>query len=613
MTLIKNTAIDIKTLSDEQVSDLAVEIRESIIETVSKNGGHLSSNLGIIETTIALHKCFDFNKDKIIFDVGHQCYAHKILTGRKDNFCTLRKFGGISGFPNKEESEYDTFNEGHCGTAISTALGLAEGYKRSGEDKYVIAVVGDGAFTNGLVYEALNNCAHKKLNLIILLNDNGMSISKNVGGIHNYLTKIRVGRKYVAIKHSFIGFKKIPIIGKYIYKFNSAIKNGIKKILLKNNYFECLGIPYLGPVEGHNIKSLCVAINEAKAKKEICILHVKTKKGKGYKFAEQNPDKYHSIGKFEIQTGETKNLDENFSEEFGKIIVEQSKNDQKICAITAAMCEGTGLTEFARQFPDRFFDVGIAEEHAITFSAGLAAAGFKPVCVLYSTFAQRTFDQVFHDVSIQNLPLTLMLDRCGIVAGDGITHQGILDYSIFSTLQNVSIYAPETYEELKRCFIKSINGNGINIIRYPKGKENEFDGNSFIKGREIYVTDNYKNARIFIICYGKMSELARKLKDDINNNKVALIKLVKIFPVDITEILEYTESAEGFFVIDEMMKTGGVGEKFISALVDVGVNKKTVIHALDSYVPHGELKDLYMKFGFDVPSLKQELLRNFNL
>ncbi|MDE7372643.1 MAG: 1-deoxy-D-xylulose-5-phosphate synthase, partial [Clostridia bacterium] len=397
----------------------------------------------------ALHKVFAAPEDSFVFDVGHQSYTHKLVTGRADSFSSLRKKNGISGFEKRGESEYDVMSEGHSGSSLSQALGLATANKLSGSKAYTVAVVGDGALTNGMVYEALNNCTDKGLRLLIVVNDNDMSISANIGGVHNHLTKIRTSKRYFSFKYRTERvLRKIPLIGKPIDKSLRGIKRLLKNIFVRNTVFEDMGVKYYGPMDGHNLKKLINIFNEAKSHETIAVVNVKTQKGRGYEFAEKEPQKYHSVAPFNAKEGVVSAEERSFTRTAGELLIERAERNDKLCALTAAMCDGTGLTEFAQKFPERFFDVGIAEEHAVTFAGGLAAKGMKPVIVLYSTFAQRVYDQLLHDVSLQALPLTLLLDHCGFVDGDGITHQGIFDVSLFSAVPNTEIYAPERYDEL---------------------------------------------------------------------------------------------------------------------------------------------------------------------
>ncbi len=590
----------IKSLKVKELGAVAQGIRAKIIDTVSKNGGHLASNLGVVEVSVALHYVFNSPQDKFIFDVGHQAYAHKIITGR--DISTLRKYGGVSGFTNPQESVHDIFYEGHSGTSISQALGVAKANKLSGSKDYTIAFIGDGSLTSGMVFEALNNCDDKDLRLIIIINDNEMSISKNVGGMHRYFSRIRTSKKYFGFKR---GIEKtlrvVPLIGKPLARFALWLKNKFKGAVIKNNIFENLGLNYIGPVNGNNLAKMVAILEEAKTKRGATVVHIKTKKGLGYADAEKHADKYHSTGKFDIERGNDKTQAECFSTAMGQALCTLAKNDEKICGITAAMTEGTGLTAFAKEYKDRFFDVGIAEEHAVTFCSGLARQGMKPVLALYSTFAQRAYDQLFHDFSIQGLPFTLMLDRCGLVPEEGITHQGIFDYSIFSSIPNVTIYSPHSYDELKFTMEKAINSKEIDIIRYPKGKEEEYKpAKQMIKEEDLeYSTDVDKADRV-IITYGRLTSLAHRVAEDERN--VGIIRLNKIFPLDTNKIKELTKKASLVYILEESYIHGGVGEK-LSAVLD----KRTYIHAIDTLVPHGDLPSLYTLFGFTPEKIKENL------
>ncbi|MBQ3041476.1 MAG: 1-deoxy-D-xylulose-5-phosphate synthase [Clostridia bacterium] len=587
----------IKSKKVKELGPVCDEIRQKIIEAVSKNGGHLSSNLGMVEPTIALHRVFNSPNDKFVFDVGHQCYAHKIITGRGDALSLLRQFDGVSGFPNRSESEHDVLNEGHSGTSISAALGIAEANKLLGKDDYTIAIIGDGSLTNGMVYEALNNCAGKDLKLIILVNDNEMSISKNVGGLHNYFSKVRVSKRYFIFKRRLKkGFRWIPLLGKPITRLLAGIKNFFGRMLVKNNVFEDLGLEYLGPVNGNNLKKVVGVLEEAKTRSCPTVVHIRTKKGYGYEPAEKEPGKYHGVGRFDIENGINEQPSESFSYVAGKKLVEMAESDEKICAITAAMCDGTGLTPFAEKLPNRLYDVGIAEEHAITFATGLSVSGMKPVVVLYSTFAQRTFDQALHDIAIQGLPMTLLLDRSGIVGGDGITHQGIFDYPMFSSIPGVNIYSPQTYSELEECIEKAVNSEKFDIIRYPKGKETKYKSSLemiYDEKKTLAYSSNIEKATRVIVTYGRITSLANEVAEGLGD--CAVIKLIKIFPLDIEKIATLLNGKELAYVLEESTKTGGVGEKLQPALNKA---QKVYIHAIDGFVEHGELNDLYNFCGF---------------
>ncbi|MBQ4585254.1 MAG: 1-deoxy-D-xylulose-5-phosphate synthase [Clostridia bacterium] len=590
----------IKSLKIKELGSVATEIRGKIIDTVSKNGGHLASNLGVVEVCVAMHYVFDSPRDKIIFDVGHQAYAHKIITGR--DISTLRQYKGISGFTNPKESDHDIFYEGHSGTSISQALGLAQANKLNGKDDYTIAFIGDGSLTNGMVFEALNNCDDKDLRLIIIINDNEMSISKNVGGMHRYFSRIRTSKKYFGFKR---GIEKtlrvIPLLGKPLARFALWLKNKFKRAVIKNNIFENLGLNYIGPVDGNNLAKMVAILEEAKTKRGPTVVHITTKKGFGYKDAENHPEKYHSTGKFDIKRGNDKVQSECYSTVMGEALCSLAQEDDRICGITAAMAEGTGLLQFEEKFKDRFFDVGIAEEHAVTFCSGLARQGMKPVLALYSTFVQRSYDQIFHDFSIQGLPFTLMLDRCGLVADEGITHQGIFDYSILSSIPNVTIYSPNSYNELKATMEKAINSQGIDVIRYPKGKEEKYDYAHQMTNEDDleYSTDIDKREAV-IITYGRLSALANQVAT--RDNTLGIIRLNKIFPLDLDKIKTLTKNAKFVYILEESYIHGGVGEKLSASL-----DKKSYIHGINTLVPHGSLADLYTLFGFDTDTILKNL------
>ena len=597
---------DIKELSYKELDVIAGEIRAKILETVSQNGGHLASNLGMVEATLALHKVFNMPSDKIIFDVSHQCYTHKLLTGRYDSFYTLRTYGGISGFTNRAESEYDVLNEGHSGSSVSAALGIAMANKLQDKTDFAVAVVGDGSLTNGLIYEAINNCGDKNTRLIILVNDNEMSISRNIGGLPHHLSKVRTSKRYFNFKHGFEKFlTHIPLIGRGLASATRRFKNFVKRMLGKTTIFDDFGLSYLGPVDGHNIKNLVTVLEEAKTKGNCCVVHMVTRKGKGYLPAEIDPDKYHSVGTFNIEEGSIDGAKYTFSDKAGEIICARAADDPKLCAITAAMCSGTGLTGFSRQYRERFFDVGIAEEHAVTFAGGLSVNGLKPVLVLYSSFAQRTYDQLIHDISIQNLPMVLMLDRCGLVAGDGITHQGIFDISAFSTIPNIKIYSPETYAELETCFHRAIDDSCLSVLRYPKGAESDYQREQFIGDEDILYTENIENADAVIITYGRLTKLACEAAKAQECN-TAVIKLLKVFPVDHKKVISLVQNVKVVYFLEEGYYSGGIAEKLSAKMGGVrGV--KMHVHAISSFVEHGSLEDLYKSCGFTVETITENL------
>lgn len=605
-----NSPEDIKNLSLEELTALAGEIREKIIDTVSTNGGHLASNLGMVEVTLALHEVFSAPEDSFVFDVGHQSYTHKLVTGRADSFSTLRKKDGISGFEKRGESEYDIMSEGHSGSSLSQALGLATANKLSGSSAYTVAIVGDGALTNGMIYEALNNCTDKELRLLIVVNDNDMSISANIGGVHNHLTKIRTSKRYFSFKYRTERvLRKIPLIGKPIDKSLRAFKRLLKNIFVRNTVFEDMGVKYYGPMDGHNLKKLINIFNEAKSHETIAVVNVKTQKGKGYGFAEKEPQKYHSVAPFNKETGIVAAEGYSFTRAAGELLIERAERDNELCALTAAMCDGTGLSGFSEKFPERFFDVGIAEEHAVTFAGGLAAKGVKPVLVLYSTFAQRVYDQLLHDVSLQTLPLTLLLDHCGFVDGDGITHQGIFDVPLFSAVPNTEIYAPERYEELAQMLDRSLASDKISIIRYPKGGENEERANEIQRENFAY-TPETENAEVVIMTYGRVSAAAREAATVLSEtHKTGVVRLKKIFPLDLEEITPLLKSAKLVYFLEEGYKEGGIGEK-VAAFA--GKDCAVCVHAIEGFVGQGTKAELFEEYGFTSEKIIEEIERRLN-
>ena len=606
----------VKKMNCEELDRLSEEIREKILDVVSKNGGHLASNLGVVELTIALHRVFDFPEDKLIFDVGHQCYAHKLLTGRADRFSTIRKKDGLSGFTNRFESEYDTLTAGHSGPSVSAGLGIAQSNKLLGKDNYVVSVVGDGSFTNGMIYEALNNCCDKNLRYIVVLNDNEMSISSNVGNLSKYFSKFRTSKRYFKFKHKLKnGCLKIPVIGSGLVKFFSGIKNFFKKVILPgNSFFSALDIRCLGPVDGHDIGKLEDVFTEAKNLKECCFVIVKTQKGRGYEKAEKNPENYHSVGKFDLNDGVVKKSAKSYSDVFGDVMVNKAAEDGSVVALTAAMCEGTGLNEFSQRFPERFFDVGIAEEHELAFASGLAVGGMKPVCAVYSTFAQRVYDQAFHDFAIQKLPCVLALDRSGFVPDDGITHQGLFDVSLFSSIPDCKIYSPETYDELNLSIDKALEEKSVSVVRYPKGVMSEYDRSGFVynQSKDISVCGDY-NADVVIVTYGRITKQAYKALQILRKyTSVMLIKLIKIYPVDFETIINATHNSRLVYVLEEGIKSGGIGEK-ISSCLSGRFRGTVVINAVDNECAfHASEDELIKYFSMDADSIVKEICDNIN-
>ena len=512
-----NSPEDLKKLNINQKTELAQDIREYILKIVSENGGHLASNLGVVELTIALHSVFNVPEDKIVWDVGHQTYVHKILTGRKEALKTLRKLDGIAGFPKIKESETDCFNTGHSSTSISVALGMARARDIQGKNNMVVAVIGDGALTGGMAIEALNDAGFSHSKMIVVLNDNEMSISKNVGGLNMFLSKLRTKKLYTK---SNISAKKlilkIPVIGKPVVKIIQRLKRSIKQLIIPKMFFEDIGFTYLGPVDGHNIQELENILRLSEQVEGPVLVHVLTKKGKGYKIAEENPDKFHATSPFDVETGELKSKKKkDYSKVFGDKLVEIAKRNPQVVAITASMKDGTGLTEFQKEFPDRFFDIGIAEQHAVGLAAGMAKAGLIPVVPIYSSFYQRAYDQVIHDVAIQNLPVVLCVDRAGLVGADGETHQGLLDMAFFRLVPNLTIMAPKDFKELEDMLEFAIDLKKPVVIRYPRGGEER----TFELNDEKYQTIQEGKAEILsegnditIVAIGKMVAIAKNIQ-----------------------------------------------------------------------------------------------------
>lgn len=609
---------DIKQLSTQELNILSQEIRDAIVTVVSQNGGHLASNLGVVELTVAIHKVFDTPKDKIVWDVGHQCYAHKILTGRYGVIDTIRKEGGISGFPKREESEYDSFDVGHSSTSISAAYGLSAANCIKKDDSYVVAVIGDGALSGGLAYEGLNNAGRSKKNFIVILNDNKMSISKNVGSMARYLSSIRIKPSYLNAKSRVQRFlNKIPVIGKPLNKFIKSVKNFLKKRLLKhkNTLFEDLGFKYYGPFDGHNIDELTRALNGAKQIKGPVLIHVITTKGKGYEFAEQNPKDFHGTAPFDIETGLTKECKRSFSDVFGDTLCDIAKNDSRVCAITAAMQLGTGLSRFAQQYKNRFFDVGIAEEHAVTFAAGLSANGMIPVFAVYSTFLQRSYDQIIHDTASQNLHIVLAVDRAGIVGEDGQTHQGLFDAAFLNTIPNVSVFCPCYFDELEAMLKTAVfDEKSTVVVRYPKGCE-PYKPQDFITSGGSYDIYGDKSSKTTIVTYGRLFSYACKCLEKLAEKGISarIIKLNRIKPLDISAVKEALISDSVFF-FEEGIQSGGIGEHFCCKLCTLGYKGDYTLTAIDDrYVPQASVLSSLKKYKLDGEGMADVIFKKINL
>lgn len=605
----------LKTMSYRELKVLAEEIRHTLVDTVSKTGGHLASNLGVVELTIAMHRCFDTPKDSFVFDVGHQVYTHKILTGRYKDFDTLRQDGGISGFPNPEESEHDTFAAGHSGTSISAAYGLTEAKRLTGDDSYTVAVIGDGSFTGGLVYEALNNAGKKKGKLIVILNDNEMSISSPVGSLAMYLSTIRSNRVYYKFKNTVIDVLDVVPGGKHIRNRASSIKRIAKDYIYQNNnFFEDLGFQYMGPVDGHNIKALCHALEGAKEFEDRpVLLHVQTVKGMGYEPAELDPSQFHGISRFNVLTGEPVSMPgkKNYSDTFGEYMCEIAAQNKNVCAITAAMSLGTGLDAFSKRYPDRFFDVGIAEEHAATFSGGLAKGGMIPVFAVYSTFLQRAYDELVHDVSMQSQKVVLAVDRAGFVGEDGRSHQGLLDVAFLKTIPDSVIYSPSSYEELGLQLNKAIdNGGKVVAVRYPRGYEGYLPDGYNAKDEPVSVFGN-ESAPVAVVTYGSVFSNACVAQEKLAEKgiDVKIVKLNRVWPLDETA-LEAVMNCRTVLFFEEGIKAGGVGEAMASRLLEKKYSGDYTHIAVDNtFVHHAAIKALEEEFDLSPAKIADEVLR----
>ncbi len=610
---------DLKNLNYDELDHLSQDIRDYIIDVVSKNGGHLASNLGVVELTLALHRVFNSPKDKIIWDVGHQSYVHKIITDRKESFKTLRTLGGISGFPKASESPHDVFDTGHSSTSISAALGMAKARDLKGEDHSIVAVIGDGSLGGGLALEALNNAANLNTNIILILNDNEMSISKNVGGLSTYLGRLRTGKIYFKFKREmeFI-FNKIPVVGKSLYKAAYKCRDWFKYLVVKGIMFEELGFKYLGPIDGHNIKTMERILSNAKSyKKHPVLIHVVTKKGNGYKAAEDKPEKYHSVSPFLVETGEslTKSNGRSYSSVFGDKITELAKTDEKIVAITAAMPEGTGLGKFAEKFKDRFFDVGIAEQHAVTFSAGLAKGGFKPIFAVYSTFLQRAYDQVLHDICLQNLSVIFAIDRAGIVGQDGETHQGIFDISYLRSLPNITMMSPKSGRELENMLEYALKLEGPVAIRYSRGEAAEYGFGEkpvdYGKGEILLNGDDG-----IIIAEGTMVKKAVKVCEALNkrNIKMTLVNIRFIKPLDEHLLDEMASKAIPIYTLEDNIFEGGLGSSILEYYCskDKKVDLKIFAHK-DGIITHGETSELMKLEKLDDDSICEAIISNIRV
>ncbi|MGN0599842.1 MAG: 1-deoxy-D-xylulose-5-phosphate synthase [Oscillospiraceae bacterium] len=599
---------DLKKLDHSECVELCKDIRRCIIKNVLKNGGHLASNLGTVELTVALHRVFDSPKDKLVWDVGHQAYAHKLLTGRYDKFSTLRKKGGISGFIRPNESEHDAFVSGHSSNSISAALGMAEAMRMDGDTAHrAVAIIGDGAFTGGLAYEGLNNAGKSAANLIVILNHNDMSISKNVGALAKYLTSIRGNQRYLDIKKTIEHtLDKTPVVGKPIKNVILSSKSALKNVLYHSTMFEDLGFVYLGPVDGHNIEEIEETLRMARRIDKPVFIHVNTVKGKGFMPAEKNPGAFHSIP----SSGYSKNNPDNsnhdsFSENFGRALCEFAETDDRICAVTAAMKYGTGLQYFSASFPKRFFDVGIAEEHAVTFSAGLAKQGKIPVFAVYSSFLQRAYDEIIHDVAIDNTHIVLAVDRSGFIGEDGETHQGIFDIPMLTGIPNAAIYSPSNYSEQKLCLKTAIyDQSGFAAVRYPKGNE------SFGIPDNRYDTDTFCHitfdSNCLVITFGRMFERVLEISRSGDAGDFDILKLVKIFPIEDEAALICMNYKQIIFY-EESSRKNGIAEQLLVKLFDMGYKGSYEIAAASGFIPNESIEQTMERFKMDKKSMTETI------
>lgn len=603
---------DLRTMDYDQLELLSYELRDYLLESVAKTGGHLASNLGIVELTIALHRCFNTPKDKIIWDVGHQSYIHKMLTGRMDAFETLRKYGGISGFPKSCESEYDVFDTGHSSTSISLGLGLAAARDLNGEDYKVVSVIGDGALTGGLAFEALNNAGSMHTNLIVVLNDNGMSISRNIGGLSGSLGRITSTDKYVHMKTKVKkGISKVPVIGESMVSGIHQAKENIKYAVIDGILFEELGFKYIGPVDGHDIKELCETLTSAKSLNGPVLIHAVTCKGKGYSHAEKRPHKYHGIGAFDLDTGAalSKSSGKSYSAVFGEKLTELAVKDERIIGITAAMADGVGLEGFMKQYPKRFFDVGIAEAHAVTFAAGLAKAGQRPYVAVYSSFLQRAYDQMLEDVCLQNLPVTFCIDRAGAVGADGETHHGLFDIAYLRSMPNMTVFAPKDGPELEKMLELSLKINGPCAIRYPRGTAEDLHAEcADAPGRAVRLREG-NDADLWAV--GNMNGHALAAAEILKAEgiDVGVVNVASIKPIDEKTLHASASTVPLIVTIEDGIVSGGIGEA-IKADISQFDTKVINLGWPDQFIEHGTQNELYEKYGLDAHSIAETVKQN---
>ncbi len=608
-----NEANDIKNIEPEAYEALAEEIRSFIIHSVSENGGHLASNLGVVELTMALHLCLDFPNDKLIWDVGHQSYTHKLLTGRKADFSGLRTFGGMSGFPKHKESPCDAFDTGHSSTSISAALGYARARDLKGENRTVVAVIGDGSMTGGMAYEALNNVSRLKSNMIIVLNDNKMSISENVGGLSRHLTALRTRESYLDFKIDVEKrLKQIPHVGDSVARSVKKSKDSIRQLLVKGGFFEDFGIKYIGPVDGHDIREMVRVINALKRLNEPVVMHVVTQKGRGYEPAEKNPAAFHGVGSFDIDTGAPlAGKSVSYTSVFSRTICRMAKEHEDIVAVCAAMPDGTGLSAFSKHFPNRFYDVGIAEQHAVTFAAGLAAAGMKPFVAIYSSFLQRAYDQIIHDVCIQNLPVVFCVDRAGLVGADGETHQGIFDLSYLSMIPNMTVCAPKNKYEFYDMLHFAYRYQGPIAIRYPRGEA--YDGYKNKRSPIVYGKSEllFEGEKVALLALGSMVKTALEVREKLLTMGIEATVVNGRFaaPLDKDCLERLCTGHKMIVTLEENILKGGFGEACADYLLEKKPDVRLIhIGVPDVYVEHGGVEQLKKTLRMDADSVTERIL-----
>ena len=610
-----NSPEDVKKLNIDEINALSEDIRGFLIESVSKTGGHLASNLGVVELTIALLRTFDVPQDKIVWDVGHQSYVYKLLTNRKDKLSTLRQFGGISGFPKRNESEYDSFNTGHSSTSISAAFGLSQASLLSDDDSYSVAVIGDGALSGGMAIEALANAAEAKKNFIVILNDNNMSISKSVGGFTEHLSYLRSASAYLSFKSKLENRLSRNKAGKKLAICLKAIKDRIKHLLIGNTLFENIGFAYFGPIDGHDVESMSLMFERAKKIQGPVLIHVQTVKGKGYKFAEEHPETYHGVSTFEASKGVESSDNVTYSRVAGNTLCDLAENDKDIVVVTAAMAAGTGTDEFGEKFPDRFYDVGIAEQHAVTFGAGLAAGGKKPFVVIYSSFLQRAYDQILHDVCLQNLNVTFLIDRAGIVGEDGETHHGLFDMGYMAQMPNILLLSPANFAEFEQMIKYAASGkhSGPIAIRYPRGKQQLLLDN--IPDFQVGVPHIIKGGKdVCIIACGTTAETAKEISGKLSaaNKTATVINLRTLYPLNKEFLADMAFRHSIVVTLEDGAITGGIGEKIGAYLASIGSRSKCINIGYPTVVTHGSCESLRRHYGLDSVTIADELLKILN-